>query len=143
MAGSLDSVRFAVELSTEQMVGAADAGAEAGQRLRQSIDDEQASVKELQKALRNISGGGKQFGKEQSDLKDKIAAGKIRIAQQEVAFQKMGFAGREATKAVLGAAQAEKKLESATKSAAKATASAGDSQGKLKGFPHGKPGPDW
>lgn len=90
MAGSDDTATFAVDLKADGTKGPAEAAAGALEKLKSKIQDDVAALSEMQKALRNLKGGGAVATAQFTELKDKIEGQKATIAQNQAKYIDLG-----------------------------------------------------
>jgi len=89
-ASSDDTATFAVDMQVDGLTGPAASAAGALDKLRAKLDDDIASLAGMQKALRNLKGGGAVTAAQFKDLSDKIAAQKATVAQTQSRYLELG-----------------------------------------------------
>lgn len=91
MAKPKDTATFAVELQPEGFKAGAESVAQAGERLQKTLDEDTAALSAMQRALRNLKGGGAVAQAQVDKMKTAIAAQKARIASTQESLLKLGL----------------------------------------------------
>jgi hypothetical protein len=118
MSGANDAVAtFGFELDASSLTQGTQASAKALGDLKDKITGDTNSLREMQKALKNLQGGSAVNIAQFRDLKDKIAAQKATIASTTQSYIGMGGAFKEGNKAAVEASKGFHSLTDAARAA--------------------------
>lgn len=90
MANEDQRAEFGLDLDGDDLVAAAESAAQALEKLRGSIDEDVQALSGMQRAMKNIQGGGKQFDEQVKRLKLDIDAKKKAIATSQTSYVQLG-----------------------------------------------------
>jgi hypothetical protein len=115
MANEDQTAEFGVGLDADDLIGEAESAAQALERLRGTIDDDVAALAGMQRAMKNIKGGGAQFDEQVKRLQHDIEAKKKSIATSQAGYMRLGGDFQKVTKAGRGFDDRIKSLLQGTK----------------------------